>query len=79
VRAIQSLNHYLGGGETLDQFLEQYPSITRELPIGRVARTTNPKMTLGARPRFLRAGLLTLLFSYSSRVHRNRSARPNAF
>ncbi|MGB7729710.1 MAG: DUF433 domain-containing protein, partial [Candidatus Acidiferrum sp.] len=24
---------YLGGGDTLDQFLEQYPSVTRELAI----------------------------------------------
>ena len=27
---------YLGGGDTLDQFLEQYPSVSRELAIAAI-------------------------------------------
>ncbi len=27
---------YLGGGETLDQFLDQYPSVTRELAVAAI-------------------------------------------
>ncbi|HEX2664869.1 MAG TPA: DUF433 domain-containing protein [Candidatus Acidoferrum sp.] len=27
---------YLEGGDTLDQFLEQYPTVTRELAIGAI-------------------------------------------
>ena len=30
------LTDYLEGGDTLDQFLEQYPSITRELAIAAI-------------------------------------------
>lgn len=30
------LIEYLGGGETLDQFLEQYPSVSRELAIAAI-------------------------------------------
>ncbi len=30
------LTDYLEGGDTLDQFLEQYPSVSRELAIARV-------------------------------------------
>jgi uncharacterized protein (DUF433 family) len=30
------LTDYLEGGETLDQFLEQYPSVTRELAIAAI-------------------------------------------
>lgn len=30
------LIEYLEGGETLDQFLEQYPSVTRELAIAAI-------------------------------------------
>jgi len=30
------LTDYLEGGDTLDQFLEQYPSVTRELPISAI-------------------------------------------
>ena len=35
---------YLEGGETLDQFLEQYPSVSRELAIAAIeeARTGPP-------------------------------------
>jgi uncharacterized protein (DUF433 family) len=29
----KALTDYLEGGDTLDQFLEQYPSVTRELAI----------------------------------------------
>ncbi len=29
----KALTDYLEGGETLDQFLEQYPSVSRELAI----------------------------------------------
>ena len=31
------LTDYLEGGDTLDQFLEQYPSVTRELAIAALA------------------------------------------
>jgi uncharacterized protein (DUF433 family) len=36
------LTDYLEGGDTLDQFLEQYPSVTRELAIAAIeeARTS---------------------------------------
>jgi uncharacterized protein (DUF433 family) len=36
------LTDYLEGGETLDEFLEQYPSVTRELAIAAIeeARTS---------------------------------------
>jgi uncharacterized protein (DUF433 family) len=36
------LIEYLEGGETLDQFLEQYPSVTRELAVTAIeeARTS---------------------------------------
>ena len=36
------LTDYLEGGETLDQFLEQYPSVSRELAIAAIeeARTS---------------------------------------
>ena len=30
------LIEYLGGGDTLDQFLEQYPSVTREFAIAAI-------------------------------------------
>ena len=30
------LIEYLEGGETLDQFLEQYPSVTRELAVAAI-------------------------------------------
>jgi uncharacterized protein (DUF433 family) len=30
------LTDYLQGGDTLDQFLEQYPSVTRELAIAAI-------------------------------------------
>jgi uncharacterized protein (DUF433 family) len=30
------LTDYLEGGDTVDQFLEQYPSVTRELPIAAI-------------------------------------------
>lgn len=30
------LIEYLEGGETLDEFLEQYPSVSRELAIGAI-------------------------------------------
>jgi uncharacterized protein (DUF433 family) len=30
------LTDYLEGGETLDEFLEQYPSVTRELAIAAI-------------------------------------------
>jgi uncharacterized protein (DUF433 family) len=30
------LTDYLEGGDTLDQFLEQYPSVTRELAIAAI-------------------------------------------
>jgi uncharacterized protein (DUF433 family) len=38
----KALTDYLEGGETLDEFLEQYPSITRELAIAAIeeARTS---------------------------------------
>jgi uncharacterized protein (DUF433 family) len=29
----KALTDYLEGGETLDEFLEQYPSVTRELAV----------------------------------------------
>ena len=32
----QALIDYLEGGETLDQFLEQYPSVSRELAIATI-------------------------------------------
>jgi uncharacterized protein (DUF433 family) len=32
----KALTDYLEGGETLDQFLEQYPSVTRELVIAAI-------------------------------------------
>ena len=32
----QILIDYLEGGDTLDQFLEQYPSVTRELAIAAI-------------------------------------------
>ena len=32
----QALIDYLEGGETLDQFLEQYPSVSRELAIAAI-------------------------------------------
>jgi uncharacterized protein (DUF433 family) len=36
------LTDYLEGGDTLDQFLEQYPSVTRELAVAAIeeARTS---------------------------------------
>ena len=36
------LKNYLEGGDTLDQFLEQYPSVSRELAIAAIeeARTS---------------------------------------
>jgi uncharacterized protein (DUF433 family) len=36
------LTDYLEGGETLDQFLEQYPSVSRELAVAAIeeARTS---------------------------------------
>jgi uncharacterized protein (DUF433 family) len=33
------LTDYLEGGDTLDQFLEQYPSVTRELAIAAIEET----------------------------------------
>ncbi len=30
------LMEYLGGGDTLDQFLEQYPSVNRELAVAAI-------------------------------------------
>jgi uncharacterized protein (DUF433 family) len=38
----KALTDYLEGGETLDEFLEQYPSVTRELAIAAIeeARTS---------------------------------------
>jgi uncharacterized protein (DUF433 family) len=30
------LTDYLGGGDTLDQFLEEYPSVSRELAIAAI-------------------------------------------
>ena len=30
---------YLEGGDTLDQFLEQYPSVSRELAIAAIAKS----------------------------------------
>jgi uncharacterized protein (DUF433 family) len=38
----KALTDYLEGGETLDEFLEQYPSVTRELAISAIeeARTS---------------------------------------
>jgi uncharacterized protein (DUF433 family) len=46
---IQSLFEYLEGGETLDEFLRQFPSVTRELAVAalELARTT---LLAGARP-----------------------------
>jgi hypothetical protein len=32
-RSFKVLTDYLEGGDTLDQFLEQYPTVTRELAI----------------------------------------------
>jgi uncharacterized protein (DUF433 family) len=32
----KALTDYLEGGETLDQFLEQYPSVSRELAIAAI-------------------------------------------
>lgn len=32
----KALTDYLEGGETLDEFLEQYPSVTRELAIAAI-------------------------------------------
>jgi hypothetical protein len=40
-----------------------------------VARTIDPKTTLGALPSVWRAGLLTLHFSRSSSMRRSHSAR----
>jgi uncharacterized protein (DUF433 family) len=39
------LTDYLTGGDTLDQFLEQYPSVTRELA---VAAIEEARLTLAA-------------------------------
>lgn len=38
----KALTDYLEGGESLDEFLEQYPSVTRELAIAAIeeARTS---------------------------------------
>jgi uncharacterized protein (DUF433 family) len=38
----KALTDYLEGGETLDQFLEQYPTVSRELAIAAIeeARTS---------------------------------------
>lgn len=46
---IQSLFDYLEGGETLDEFLRQFPSVKREQAIAalELARTT---LLAGARP-----------------------------
>ena len=33
---IQTLFDYLEGGDTLDQFLEQYPAVSRELAIAAI-------------------------------------------
>ena len=33
---IQTLFDYLEGGDTLDQFLEEYPSVSRELAIAAI-------------------------------------------
>ena len=33
---VRSLFDYLEGGDTLDQFLEQYPSVSRELAIAAI-------------------------------------------
>jgi uncharacterized protein (DUF433 family) len=30
------LTDYLGGGDTLDQFLEEYPSVSRELAVAAI-------------------------------------------
>jgi len=32
----KALTDYLEGGETLDEFLEQYPSVTRELAVAAI-------------------------------------------
>jgi uncharacterized protein (DUF433 family) len=46
---IQSLFDYLEGGETLDEFLRQFPSVKREQAVAalELARTT---LLAGARP-----------------------------
>lgn len=45
----KSLTEYLEGGDTLDQFLEQYPSVTRELAIAAIeeARPGAPRSVFG--------------------------------
>jgi uncharacterized protein (DUF433 family) len=35
-RSVQNPDRISGGGDTLDQFLEQYPSVTRELAIAAI-------------------------------------------
>ena len=35
-RPFKVLTDYLEGGDTVDQFLEQYPSVTRELAIAAI-------------------------------------------
>jgi uncharacterized protein (DUF433 family) len=39
----QTLLDYLEGGETLDEFLEQYPGVSRETAIVALAALTEPK------------------------------------
>jgi uncharacterized protein (DUF433 family) len=36
----------LEGGETLDQFLEQYPSVTRELAMAALEEARNLKLSV---------------------------------
>jgi uncharacterized protein (DUF433 family) len=40
------LTDYLEGGDTLDQFLEQYPSVTRELAIAAIEEARSSLVSL---------------------------------
>ena len=42
----KALTDYLEGGETLDQFLEQYPSVSRELAIAAIEEARSSLISL---------------------------------
>jgi uncharacterized protein (DUF433 family) len=46
---VQSLFDYLEGGETLDEFLRQFPSVRRELALGALDLARD-SLLAGARP-----------------------------
>jgi uncharacterized protein (DUF433 family) len=43
--AFQILLDYLEGGDTLDEFLEQYPGVSREIALAALEETKSPPFT----------------------------------